>query len=334
MKHLALVGLVAGFALAAALLIHFGLREVGAALSAAGATGLAAISLLHLVAMAVMGVGWWALAAGRAGTGPQTFVWGRLMRDAGSEVLPLSQVGGYVLGARAVALRGVGAALAAATTIADVTLELCGQVIFTLLGLVLLIRLRPQTELAVPVLIGLGFALVAVAGFLLVQRRGAKQLERLATRLARGWITALSAAASAVQDELHRLYARRVGVSVCFLLHLATWIGSCAEAWVALRLMGVTIGFAPVLAIESMLYAIRSVAFMVPNAIGVQEAAYVMLGAGFGITPDQALALSLLKRGRDLLLGIPPLLIWQLVETRRFWARRLPALERSNPRPD
>ncbi len=34
------------------------------------------------------------------------------MRDAGSEVLPLSQVGGYVLGARAIILRGVAAPLA------------------------------------------------------------------------------------------------------------------------------------------------------------------------------------------------------------------------------
>lgn len=325
MRHAALVGLVAGFVLAAALLVHFGLKEVGAALGAAGATGLAAISLLHLAAMAVMGVGWWALAGGRSGAGPQTFIWGRLMRDAGSEVLPLSQVGGYVLGARAVALRGVDAALAAATTIADVTLELSAQVVYTMLGLALLIGLRPETKLALPVLIGLAVALVAVVGFVLMQRNGASQLDRLATRLARGWITALSAAAGAVQAEIRRIHARPGGVSICFLLHLAAWIGSSAEAWVALRLMGVTLGFAPVLAIESMLYAIRSVAFVVPNAIGVQEGAYIMLGAGFGITPDQALALSLLKRGRDLVLGIPPLLIWQFLETRRFWGRRVPA---------
>ena len=35
------------------------------------------------------------------------FLWGRLIRDAGAEVLPVSQMGGCVLGARVVALAGV-----------------------------------------------------------------------------------------------------------------------------------------------------------------------------------------------------------------------------------
>ena len=41
-------------------------------------------------------------AAGHAGR--WVAMWGRLVRDSGSEALPLSQVGGYVLGARALAL--------------------------------------------------------------------------------------------------------------------------------------------------------------------------------------------------------------------------------------
>jgi len=40
---------------------------------------------------------------------------GRLVRDAGSEVLPLSQVGGYLLGARAIAFVGVPGTMAAAS---------------------------------------------------------------------------------------------------------------------------------------------------------------------------------------------------------------------------
>jgi putative membrane protein len=325
MKRAALFGLVGGFILAAALILHFGLPEVARALRAAGVAGLAAISGLHLVAMTTMGVAWWAVAGGRAApAGPRAFVWGRLMRDAGSEVLPLSQVGGYVLGARAVLLQGVPAPLAAASTIADVTFEVCSQVVYTMLGLVLLLRLRPETALALPVLIGLAVAIVAVIGFVLVQHRGASHIDRLAARLARDWLTALSAAAAAVQAEIRGLYARRGGLLLCFLLHLAAWIGTGLEAWVVLRLMGHPLNFATVLVIESLLYAIRSVAFVVPNAIGVQEGAYIMLGAGFGLTPDVALALSLLKRGRDLLLGIPPLLIWQFFETRRFWLRPVP----------
>ena len=72
--------------------------------------------------------------------------------------------------------------------------------------------------------------------------------------------------------------------------------------------------FGAVLAIESLLYAIRTAAFVVPQAVGVQEGAYILLGAGFGLDPDMALALSLLKRGRDLAIGLPAIAIWQAIE--------------------
>jgi hypothetical protein len=81
-----------------------------------------------------------------------------------------------------------------------------------------------------------------------------------------------------------------------------------------------------VLVIEGLLYAIRSVAFFVPNAIGVQEGAYILLGEGFGLTPEMALALSLLKRARDLVIGLPAFAAWQLLEGNRLW-RRVPASE-------
>ena len=82
--------------------------------------------------------------------------------------------------------------------------------------------------------------------------------------------------------------------------------------------MGADLGIGVVIAIESLLYAIRSVAFAVPNAVGVQEGAYIMLGAAFGLTPETALALSLLKRARDLVIGVPALLAWQVLEGRRL----------------
>ena len=78
------------------------------------------------------------------------------------------------------------------------------------------------------------------------------------------------------------------------------------------------------------MYAIRSVAFLVPNAVGVQEGAYILLGASFGLTPEMALALSLLKRARDLTLGLPAIASWQWLEGGRLWRRlerRRPALE-------
>jgi hypothetical protein len=86
--------------------------------------------------------------------------------------------------------------------------------------------------------------------------------------------------------------------------------------------MGADVGIPAVIAIESLLYAIRSAAFFVPNALGVQEGAYIMLGGLFGVPPDIALALSLLKRARDLVVGVPSLVAWQAMESRRLMRNR------------
>jgi hypothetical protein len=101
-------------------------------------------------------------------------------------------------------------------------------------------------------------------------------------------------------------------------LHLAGWVAVSSEAWVVLRLMGVEAELEAVVAVESLLYAVRSLAFAVPNAVGVQEGAYLMLAGLFGVGPETVLALSLLKRARDVAIGVPVLLAWQLWEGRRL----------------
>ena len=70
--------------------------------------------------------------------------------------------------------------------------------------------------------------------------------------------------------------------------------------------------------LESLAYALRSGAFFVPGAAGVQEGGYVLLGAALGIGPEFALALSLLKRGREIVLGRAALALWQWLEGWRW----------------
>jgi putative membrane protein len=236
-------------------------------------------------------------------------------------LLPLSQIGGYVLGARAVSLAGVDGTIATAGTIVDVTLELFGQLAYTALGLSSLIYVKPDAAIATPVAICLTAAALLAAGFLVVQRRGFDLLDQSARMLGRGWADKTAAGAAALHTALTAIYRRRGRVLSSFTLHLACWIASTLEAWVALRFAGASLGFATVLVIESLLYAARSVAFAVPNAVGVQEGAYILLGASFGLTPETALALSLLKRARDLTIGVPALIAWQLLESGRLWRR-------------
>ena len=48
------------------------------------------------------------------------------------------------------------------------------------------------------------------------------------------------------------------------------------------------------------------------------EGGYVVVGHLFGLTPEFALALSLIKRVRDIVIGLPALALWQVMEGRRL----------------
>jgi glycosyltransferase 2 family protein len=322
-RLISVVTAIAGLGLIGVLVAYFGADTVTRSLLAVGWAGFGTVCLIHLALIVVLGVAWWVLMPGRS---PWTSIWGRLVRDTGSELLPLSQVGGYVLGARAIAVAGVPTTVAAASTIVDVSFEFIAQIAFTALGLGWLMHLRSDAAVLVPVTSGIAVASILGTGLLIAQRRGFDLLDRFAATLGREWTARTAAGAATLHAAIAAIYRRRTGVYVSFILHFGCWIAATTEAWLALRFAGAPLGFGAVLVIESLLYAVRSLAFAIPNAVGVQEAAYIMLGESFGLTPEMALALSLLKRARDLAIGVPVLAAWHLLETGRL-AHRMGAPE-------
>jgi uncharacterized membrane protein YbhN (UPF0104 family) len=81
--------------------------------------------------------------------------------------------------------------------------------------------------------------------------------------------------------------------------------------WLTLHYLGHTVGFAYAVMWQSLAEVVRTAAFFVPGALGVQEASYLVLGRLLGVPPDAALALSLIGRARDLIFGVPGLLAWR-----------------------
>jgi glycosyltransferase 2 family protein len=315
MKTASIIAALAGVAVITALVIAFGAGAVTRSLLSFGWDGFAAVFLIQLGLIATMGVAWRGLVAGSP---TWAFIWARFVRDAAAEVLPLSPVAGYAFGARALTLAGVSVATAAASAIVDLTLEFFAKLAYTGLGLAWLIHLRPNSPFAWPLTAGLAVASLVAAAFLFIQRRGPGPVGRLAGRR---WAERAAAAAKALRTALLLVHRRRIGLWSGFLLHLACWIAGTCEAWIALRCADRTLPFGEVLVIESLLYAIRTIAFVIPNAVGVQEGAYILVGTAFGLSPEMALALSLLKRARDLAIGLPVIGVWQIVEGGQLWRR-------------
>jgi putative membrane protein len=264
-----------------------------------------------------MGTSWWLLGRNRKDGKALRFMWGRLIRDSASEVLPLSQVGGFVSGARALTLSGVAGPFSAASTVVDMSVELVSKLPYIFFGLALLNVQRPQTPLILPLTIGVLFLVVSAAVFLSLQERGAGLGDHIWLKLVRRWPSAASQDSSSMRQSLRDIRAARTSVGLAFLVHLTSWLLGGVETWLTLRLMGQPIDLGSAMAIDSLVSTLRSAAFFVPNAVGVQEGASIMLGGLFGVSPSTALALSLVKRGRDWAIGVPALLAWHLTEWHR-----------------
>jgi putative membrane protein len=301
------------------LLEHVGIGAIVAAMRTLGWTGFAAVVAFHLGVIALVGFAWSLLARDRTEGRPGCFVWGRLIRDSSSETLPFSQVGGFVMGARAASLCGVPGRFAAASTIVDMTVEMAARVPYMVLGLGLLVWRglgdEAETIMLVATLLIAAGAVVCVV----LLARGADLIAGLGARMVPQWMAGGAAVAGGVLDMIHTIQARRAALARALLVHCCGWVLSGVEVALPLWLMGKPVWIGAGIAIDCLVSGIRSAAFLVPSAIGVQEGAYVVVCGMFGIDPQVALALSLLRRGRDFAIGIPALLAWQMLEGQMAW---------------
>ena len=319
MRSVIAIGALSGTALSIGLVAYFGLDGIARSFAAVGWGGFALVCLAQLALFPLLGSAWAMLSP----TPPRLwrpFVIGRLLRDAATEVLPFSPVGGFVIGGRAAVLAGASPGLVYATTIVDVAMELAAQIAFICLGLTILAFRHPgATEMigAAPLAAGLGLGVAAAFGFVVAQRFALRPLTEWARKFSG---LAFLATAEAANDIIAAIYARPARLALSASLHLAGWLAASAGAWLALRLMGASIELPSVIALECLLYAVRSAAFMAPAGLGVQEGAYALLGPLFGLPPETALTLSLLKRARDIAIYAVALAAWQLAESRRAMA--------------
>ena len=163
---------IVGLAVTVYLVLDFGLNDVWDALLTAGWEGFAAVTIAHLVAIALCALAWRVLIVTAPPRAFLAFFWARFLRDGVNNLVGIVPCAGEMVGAREVRLRGVPAGVAGATTIVDVTTELLSQLIFTLLGLGVLINVQPGGESTWWTGGGIAGATIILIGFVLAQRNG------------------------------------------------------------------------------------------------------------------------------------------------------------------
>lgn len=309
----------AGLAVSTGLVIYFGAGEVLRALVSVNVWDLLEYLLVQLLVLAGLGLSWRILLQSRYKGSYGLCVWGRAVRDSTGEFLPFSQVGGYVLGARVMTLGGVPTADAAASTLGDITTEFLAQLVFIGVGLVVLAHKVPGSELLLPISIGLAAAVLLGVGLIVAQiGTGTKLFSKLALRIAGTTGQGAAQNAQRLQAALDGIYARHHRLAWAAFFHLICWFGTATASYVGFHAFGVPLSWIDALCIEALLHAILAMGFIVPGRVGIQEAAYVLLGGLFGIPPDISISLSFLRRARDFVIALPVLVVWQGLEARQL----------------
>jgi putative membrane protein len=325
MKRFSLAGLFVGIGVLTALILWQG-RSVLAETWTDINAWVWCLPATYLVPLACALISWqWLFAPGKA---PKLsfLVYATWINFSINWLLPVGQVGGELARIRMMVNRQLPSTVAIATVIGDQTLQVVTQAIYALIGFLLFVyvqfsRGEADTQLVAVVFLGFMLFSVAGAGLYWLQHSG---LFNLLLRIARKFPffnpnAPIEEQAARLDDALKAMYRRgdRLLIAACW--RFAFRVTAAGETWVAFQLLGHPISWVDALILESMGQAIRSAAFIIPGGLGAQEGGFIVIGAALGIPGEIALLASLCKRLRELVIGVPGLLVWQIREGKREW---------------
>lgn len=315
-----------GLALVVYLIVDTGVGDVTRAMLVVG-WGLIPITLFHFIPLFFSALSWRELLPLSSRPDVIGVTWIRWIRESINALLPVAGVGGDIASARLAHLRGVPGAQAAASMIVDTTVGVVTQLVFVMTGVMLLV-IRSNEHAALLVawaeLIGIAVFFVAIAAFVLFQHRN---MFGSFAKLARGllpekWLFSFAGGASAIDDAVVATYRSGFAFLRANLLRLIGWAVGTGEIWLVMRFLDQHFGVIDSFILESLTSGVRAAAFMVPGALGALEGSFVLFGALFGLPPETSLAISLSKRVREVVLGLPGLFVWHWVEAHYLLRRR------------
>lgn len=314
MRALRLLALAVGMATLAALILGSGVHQLGQDL-ARGGFKLLAVPAFMLLPLLIGARSWQILLRPRPSWGSFTYM--RWVGDSVNTLMPVAQIGGLFVTAYLLGKRGVDPVLAMASALVAVTLSVGSLLTFVALGLILMALQSPDPEILTPLYVAVGFFTLPVFAFYRLQRSGPNalplwvrsRLESLPLR------PEMRHDAQALRASLEQIYRAGPRLWSSFTLQLIAWLLGCGEVWLIAWLLGTPVTPMQALILESLGQAVRNLGFFIPGALGLQEGMYLLAGPMLGLSPPLALSISLVKRFRELALGVPGLVVWQIEES-------------------
>jgi len=322
---------LAGIGLATALALHAGIDPIHRALDSIGWKGIFEVCALQAVSVILCAAAWWSVTDG---TSYWACLVSRWIRDGASNLMGFIPAIGEGISARALALLGGGGSgRATAVTIVDVAVEALSQAVYTLVAFALLFPHLGGGQTLEWVLIVLASLVPVLLMFAVTMSRKALTLgQHLGEKVARVF-GARTRKGFDLAGAVDSIYGKPARIALASALHLIAWTTGAVQVWLIGRAIGAPISLWDGLGLHGLVCAARSAAFLVPWAAGVQEGGFLLVGAVLHLSPAQAIAMSLVLRCRDVVLGAPAILAWYGAEARRGLAGRAAKAPAANAAP-
>jgi len=246
------------------------------------------------------------------------------MGRAVNVLLPVATIGGEVVKARLQTHWGCQGTDATASVLVDKTVQVFAVAAWGLVGISILFYMSIDNTFAGYALLGMLLLMAGVTGFLMVQKAGMfNMLSKLGAKLVKtdSW-EGMHTNAREVDRLVLQIYKNKFRFFYAVILRTLGLVVQTGEVWLACYLLGYPLSLLEALMLKSLTSSIGDVAFVVPNAYGIQEGSFMVVGALLGISPETSLAISLAIRIRDFVIDLPGLLSWQFIEGRLLIRRR------------
>ena len=313
------------------------LRDALATLAQLGPLDILLLAVVNLLVLSTFAGRWWLLLHAQGQRVPYWRLMGyRVTAFAISYFTPGSHFGGEPYQIYAVSRwHGAPAPISIAAVTLDKLLEMLINFGVLVGGVLALLTLRGGLEPWMERQMALySLLLLAIPLSILVAlwrgRHPLSALVKFAGRIVRRPLAQSGWAKSLRESEtqaiwLCREHPRRVGLA--FLVTLLTWIGVIAEFWLLTQMLGLPLS--PLQALSALVAARVAILLPVPAGLGALEASQVLTMESMGFDPSAGIAIALVIRARDVILGLVGLLlggahIWQ--KTTAAWPAAIPAL--------
>ncbi len=325
MKLAAYVALLAGLAVALALIASQGVTAIATALGALGA-GVLLMPAVYLPHVAGAAASWSRLFPPDRRPAYAVALRAMWIGLSSETLLPAATIGSEIVKARLLMRAGVRGGDAAASVVVDKTVQTMVLVAWGFIGVGVLTSTQADSRIALTALIGAGLLAAGLVGFVLAQHAGLFGfLAGLAGKAVRAstWPSVITNAAD-LDAAIRGVYGRKINILRACLIRFFSRSMLFAELWLAAYLMGQAVSPLEAVMLGSLVSALRGAAFFVPSGWGVQEGGFVLLGGLIGLGPDVMLAISLALRARELMISVPGLAVWQILEggAFRIWLAR------------